>query len=67
LEHKGLVLRTRHPSDGRAWSVSVTRAGIELGNRATADVERVDRDYFAALGEERATFTRMLGELAAQI
>jgi DNA-binding MarR family transcriptional regulator len=50
LESKGLVERAPHPEDGRARALRVTRAGRALADRAVADVEQTDRDFFAALG-----------------
>jgi DNA-binding MarR family transcriptional regulator len=35
LEKKGLVKRTRHPSDGRAWHVRLTRKGSSLVEEMT--------------------------------
>jgi DNA-binding MarR family transcriptional regulator len=64
LEAKGLVQRNPHPDDGRARILTPTAEGIELVNRANADVERADRDYFAALGTGVPEFTRSLGVLA---
>lgn len=49
LEERGLVERTAHPADGRAWAVSVTPAGRALANRANGAVESCDREFFAAL------------------
>lgn len=63
LEAKGLVNRRPHPSDARARALTATPAGIDLANQANAAVEQVDRDYFAALGQDRAAFTRMLAQL----
>jgi DNA-binding MarR family transcriptional regulator len=64
LEAKGLIERRPHPTDARARALAVTPAGGELANRANAAVEQVDRDYFSALGNDRAAFTRMLARLA---
>jgi DNA-binding MarR family transcriptional regulator len=50
LEQKGLVERAAHPEDGRAWALQVTRSGRALADRAVLDVERCDREFFAALG-----------------
>jgi DNA-binding MarR family transcriptional regulator len=65
LEEKGLIERGAHPTDGRARSLTATPAGVDLANQANAAVEQVDRDYFTALGDDRAAFTRMLAQLAA--
>lgn len=64
LEVKGYVTRTPHPTDGRAIILAPTAAGIELANRANADVEAADREYFAVLGaQEQAEFIRSLAAL----
>jgi MarR family transcriptional regulator, organic hydroperoxide resistance regulator len=66
LEAEGLIERRPHPTDARARALRATPAGVELANRANAAVEQVDRDYFGALGDDRATFTRMLARLLAR-
>jgi len=63
LEAKGLVERQPHATDARARALAATRAGVDLANRANAAVEHVDRDYFAALGDDGPAFTRMLAQL----
>lgn len=63
LEAKGLVERQPHPTDARARALTATPAGIDLANRANTAVEQVDRDYFAALGDDHPAFTRMLAQL----
>lgn len=66
LEAKGYVTRTPHPTDGRAMALAPTAAGVELANRANADVEAADRDYFSVLGpQEQALFVRHLTALSA--
>ena len=63
LEQRGLVTRSAHPQDGRAWSVAVTADGADLAGRANTAVEGCDRDFFAALGADQAPFTAMLAAL----
>ncbi len=65
LEAAGLVERLPHPTDRRARVLAVTPAGRELANRAVVAVETCDHDFFDRLGGDRATFTRLLGRLAA--
>lgn len=65
LEHKRLVERRPHPTDGRARTLVPTAAGVDLVNRANAAVEEADHAYFAALGSSIPAFTRSLGTLAA--
>lgn len=65
LAAKGLVTRSAHPQDGRAAAVAPTGAGVERANRANADVEAADAEFFGVLGvAERVELTRMLGGLA---
>lgn len=51
LEKKSLLIRTPHPTDGRAVLLSPTTAGIELVRAANRDVEAADESYFATLSE----------------
>lgn len=63
LEVRGLLVRARSPTDGRARSLTPTRAGTRLAERAIAIVEAVDGEFFARAdpGELR----RALGALDA--
>lgn len=53
LESKGYITRDRHPTDGRAITLTPTAVGVALANRATHDVEAADSRYFAALSPTR--------------
>lgn len=63
LESKGLVERRPHPTDGRARLLAPTPAGRTLVNQAVIAVEACDRDFFAALGQERGRFTTLLAKI----
>lgn len=63
LVSRGLVDRSPHPDDGRAWALSVTLAGRELVNRAVVAVEACDEAFFGPLGRNQPAFTRALGAL----
>lgn len=63
LEERGLVERAVHPDDKRAWSLTATRAGVGLANRANAAVEACDREFFSALAGVKADFTAALRRL----
>jgi len=63
LEAKGFVERRPHPTDARARALTATPAGLDLANAANRAVEGVDRDHFAALGEDRPAFVDMLARL----
>lgn len=49
LEAKGLLVRTTHPTDGRAVALAVTSAGARLADEANRAVEAADARYFQAL------------------
>jgi MarR family transcriptional regulator, organic hydroperoxide resistance regulator len=65
LAGRGLIERRTNPNDGRARMLVATSSGIALANRANAVVERIDREFFAALGAEQPQFTDLLARLAA--
>ena len=65
LESRGLVERHAHPQDGRARALAVTDEGRALANRAVADVEACDAEFFGALGDQGAGFVRALQKLKA--
>jgi DNA-binding MarR family transcriptional regulator len=52
LEGKGLVTRTRHPADGRAWSVKLTASGLALAEEMRRG-SRGLREGLASLFKER--------------
>ncbi|MDQ1714900.1 MAG: hypothetical protein QOC60_845 [Frankiaceae bacterium] len=66
LEGLGLIDRSAHPGDKRAWALSVTPAGAALANRANAAVEACDDAFFAALGAKRTAFVAGLQRLRAR-
>jgi MarR family transcriptional regulator, organic hydroperoxide resistance regulator len=63
LETKGLITRTPHPGDGRAWALTPTRKGKRLASRANLAVEAADRAHFAALGRASGDFLNHLRDL----
>ena len=63
LSRRDLVVRTAHPDDGRAWSLSITEDGAGLVNRAIVAVEDCDEAFFGPLGRSRPDFTRSLAAL----
>lgn len=67
LERKDLIRRETHPTDGRAFALAPTEAGVELASRANHDVEAADASFFDALSPElRASFLSGLRELASR-
>ena len=63
LVARGLVDRSPHPDDGRAWALSVTGDGRALVNRAVVAVEACDGTFFGQLGPALPSFTRALAAL----
>jgi DNA-binding MarR family transcriptional regulator len=54
LESRGLVARGRHPTDGRARHVTLTRKGRQAYEKLWADSESLRRQLLAAFGPEEA-------------
>jgi DNA-binding MarR family transcriptional regulator len=65
LESRGLVKRTAHPQDQRAWALAVTARGRSLANRAVVAVEACDERFFGRLGSGTPRFTEALRVLRA--
>ena len=63
LEAKALVTRAIADGDARVRLVSATAEGAELVNKAVVDVEQVDAQVFAPLGEGVSAFARDLARL----
>jgi len=63
LEDKGLLKRAPHPRDARANLLQVTSRGRDVAGRSIHLVERTDREFFAALEDDIAHFTRELRSL----
>lgn len=63
LEAKGLVTRTRHPDDGRAWTLTPTPEGARLASQANTAVEAADAAHFAPLGPQATSFLANLQTL----
>ncbi|MBN1510169.1 MAG: MarR family transcriptional regulator [Sedimentisphaerales bacterium] len=54
LESRGLVARARHPTDGRARSVTLTRKGRQAYGRLWAESEALRQGLLAAFRPEEA-------------
>ncbi len=66
LERRGLLKRSKSPSDGRARVVSLTRAGTAMVAELREAVPAVDRHFTDALSEaERVQLLGMLARLWA--
>ena len=46
LERRGIVQRTQHPSDARAWQLTLTGAGLESAPAASTDARGFNDTYF---------------------
>ena len=66
LEKKGLVSRTPHPTDTRAKCVALTGEGHKVLLKAIKFVDRIDNEFFAALGDSVSDFNSLLIALKAQ-
>lgn len=64
LEKKGLVRRVTNPGDSRARQVKATARGRKLARQAVLVAERVDREFFDPVDEER--LRGMLRELKGE-
>lgn len=65
LEKKGLILRTTHPQDSRAKSVSLSDEGQRRLSNSLPTVEVIDREFFGVLGSGQKDFAQMLRVLSA--
>jgi len=65
LESKGFLVRSRHPSDARAFALTVTDAGFSAVSEAIARVEAADAAFFAPLGEDAGVLARLLRGLVS--
>jgi DNA-binding MarR family transcriptional regulator len=64
LESRGLVLRTRVPTDRRAYALTPTRAGERLAERALEAADEHERKFFGDLdAKERAQLLSLLGRV----
>ncbi len=64
LEERGLVTRGRHPTDGRARSVALTRKGRQTYERLWAQSEPLRERILAAFGAREA---EMLVQLLTRV
>jgi len=60
LERRGLMKRSVHPSDKRAWALAVTSEGRTLANKAIIAVEACDDAFFFPIEDRVAVFTKTL-------
>jgi DNA-binding MarR family transcriptional regulator len=60
LESKSLVVRRVHPTDRRAQALELTESGRELLAKGRALAKPTSEAFFAPLGEETETLTRLL-------
>jgi DNA-binding MarR family transcriptional regulator len=64
LEALALLERVTDKNDRRAFRLKPTPRGAKLAKRATIAVESVDRDVFAACGDDFKSFKSVLQRLA---
>ena len=63
LEQKALIIREPSATDKRAIVINPTPAGVELANRAVAEVEAVDQAFFGVLGASMPDFVSAMQKL----
>ncbi len=63
LEARGLIVRLKHPSDGRARRLELTEEGERVFHEGRAAVTPVKDDFFAPLGEDSKRLASMLEKL----
>ena len=63
LEANGLIERVDHPTDPRAKSIMVTRAGRDLARKAIVVVEETDAAFFEPLAADTARLVKMFQAL----
>jgi len=67
LEGKGLVRRSRHPQDRRAFMIEPTDAGIAAQKRALQLLDRCEKRYLKVLSRsEQDQLRKMLARLYAR-
>ena len=65
LESRGLVARKRHPDDGRARNVTLTRKGRQTYNRLLKESEPLREELLAVFQPEQAdAFVRFLNQIS---
>ena len=63
LETASLIERVDHPTDPRAKSIMVTRAGRDLARKAVVVVEETDAAFFEPLAGDTARLVKMFQAL----
>jgi len=63
LEANGLIERVDHPTDPRAKSIMVTRAGRDLARKAIVVVEETDAAFFEPLASDTVRLIKMFQAL----
>lgn len=67
LETASLIQRVDHPTDPRAKSIVVTRAGRELARKALVVVEDTDAAFFEPLAKDTARLVKMFQALVEDV
>ena len=63
LVAKGLVIRKKHPTDGRGHLLELTESGCDLVESARAVVRPAIAEFFAPVGEDLEQLTALLRKL----
>jgi DNA-binding MarR family transcriptional regulator len=68
LEREGLVMRTRHPGDRRAYTVTLTETGLKRFREMAARHEQWMIELLGGLSrDEKEIMIRELGKLKAHV
>ncbi|MDQ1396081.1 MAG: hypothetical protein QOG64_1340, partial [Acidimicrobiaceae bacterium] len=60
-----LVRRARHPSDGRAMTLTLTAKGKRVLGKAMPAIEALDQQFFSGAGRNKAAVLSALTALAS--
>lgn len=63
LEKKELVVRSPHPGDGRAVTLTLTKAGSEISDAARHQIPPLIAEFFAPLGDNKSLLASLLKQL----
>ncbi|MGQ3379102.1 MarR family winged helix-turn-helix transcriptional regulator [Priestia endophytica] len=63
LQAKGLIIRSKNPSDKREMILSTTKQGTQKVKDVLPIVEAVDEEFFGNINNEQETLIAMLSSL----
>ena len=63
LQEKGFITREEHKTDTRAKTIRLTASGANVLQKALTEVQKVDLDFFASLGNGLVSFNDNMVQL----